>query len=66
MGPGMGELMAAGHCPPIVVRARGSLGILGSAGLPVGLVIGAEPSVPYWSIGLHWVKETFSWYTQAA
>lgn len=41
------EIANAGHCPPIVVRAAGSLDVLGSSGLPLGLAIGAEPGTRY-------------------
>lgn len=41
------EISNAGHCPPIVVRARGPLDVLGSSGFPVGLAVGAESGVPY-------------------
>lgn len=41
------EIANAGHCPPIVVRARGSFDVLASSGLPVGLAIGTEPGAQY-------------------
>lgn len=41
------EIANAGHCSPIVVRARGAFDVLGSSGLPVGLAIGTEPGVTY-------------------
>jgi phosphoserine phosphatase RsbU/P len=41
------EIVNAGHCPPIVVRARGPFDILGSSGFPVGLTIATGPGVQY-------------------
>lgn len=42
------EIANAGHCPPIVVRARGSFDVLESGGLPLGLGIG-EPGGHYFA-----------------
>jgi sigma-B regulation protein RsbU (phosphoserine phosphatase) len=33
------EIANAGHCPPMVVRARGSVEVLGTSGLPLGLTV---------------------------
>jgi sigma-B regulation protein RsbU (phosphoserine phosphatase) len=41
------EIANAGHCPPIVVRARGPFDVLESSGLPVGLAMGKKPGVQH-------------------
>jgi phosphoserine phosphatase RsbU/P len=41
------EIANAGHCAPVVVRARGSLELLETSGLPLGLAVPADPASRY-------------------
>jgi sigma-B regulation protein RsbU (phosphoserine phosphatase) len=41
------EFANAGHCAPVVVRARGAIEAVGSSGFPLGLTFGTEDGARY-------------------
>jgi sigma-B regulation protein RsbU (phosphoserine phosphatase) len=41
------EIANAGHCAPILVRVQGSIDVLDSSGLPLGLALATEPGASY-------------------
>ena len=41
------EIVNAGHCPPMLVRGRGEVEVLGTTGLPLGLGVSGRPDSGY-------------------